>query len=78
MNIKKKFLTLSIRHQITLVIGIISILCLLSLLSLFSLYANIIISIQSRKRKEYYNQKYKEIIDSEIQFQSFYYINMNN
>ena len=71
MNIKKKFLTLSIRHQITLVIGIISILCLLSLLSLFSLYANIIISIQSRKRKEYYNQKYKEIIDSEIQFQSF-------
>ena len=71
MNIKKKFLTLSIRHQITLVIGIISILCLLSLLALFSLYANIIISIQSRKRKEYYNQKYKEIIDSEIQFQTF-------
>ena len=71
MNIKQKFLTLSIRHQITLVISAISSLCLLSLLSLFSLYSEIIISIQSRKRREYYNQKYKEIIDSEIQFQTF-------
>jgi hypothetical protein len=71
MNIKQKFLTLSIRHQISLVIGVISILCLLSLLALFSLYSEIIISIQSRKRREYYNQRYKGIIDSEIQFQTF-------
>ena len=71
MNIKKKFLTLSIRHQIIIVVIIISIFCLLSILALFSLYTNIIVSIQSRKRKEYYFQKYKEIIDSEIRFQSF-------
>ena len=71
MNIKKKFLTLSIKHQITLVIILISCLCLLSILGLFSLYSNIIINIQSRKRKEYYFKKYKEIIDSKVRFQTF-------
>ena len=71
MNIKKKFLTLSIKHQITLVIILISSLCLLSILGLFSLYSNIIINIQSRKRKEYYFKRYKEVIDSKVRFQTF-------
>ena len=71
MNIKRSFLTLSIKHQITLVIILISSLCLLSILGLFSLYSNIIINIQSRKRKEYYFKRYKEVIDSKIRFQTF-------
>ena len=71
MNFKKKFLTLSITHQISIVIFSISVLCLLCILGLFYLYTNIILSIQSRRRKQYYYNKYKEIILSEIQFQTF-------
>ena len=71
MSIKKKFLTLSISHQITLVIIIITIICLSTILAIFSLYSNIIISTKIRKRKEYIFQKFKEIVDSEIQFQTF-------
>ena len=71
MSIKKKFLTLSISHQITLVIIIITIICLSTILAIFSLYSNIIISIKLRRRKKYIFQKFKEIVDSEIQFQTF-------
>ena len=71
MNIKKIFLTLSITHQISIVIFSISLICLLFILGIFYLYTNIILSIQSRRRKQYYYNKYKEIIVSEIQFQTF-------
>ena len=71
MSIKKAFLTLSIRHQITIYIIVISIFCLFSIITLFSLYSHIIIGMQSKRRKEYYFQKHKQIIDSEIRFQSF-------
>ena len=71
MKIKKKFLTLSIRHQISSVIVILTIICLLLILSLFSLYTNIMINIHIRKRKQYYYQKYQDIVDSKIKFQSF-------
>ena len=71
MNIKQKFLTLSIRHQIFIVLIIISFLSLLSILGLFSLYENIIVNIIARRRREYYFNKYKEITISEIQFQTF-------
>ena len=71
MNIKKKFLTLSIRHQIFTVVIIISFLCLFYILFLFTLYANIIVSINARKKREYYFNKYKEITISEIQLQTF-------
>ncbi len=71
MGVKKTFLTLSIRHQITIYIIVTSITCLLSLLTLFSIYSQIILNMQSRKRNEYYFEKYKEIIDAEVKFQSF-------
>ena len=71
MGVKKTFLTLSIRHQITIYIIVTSITCLLSLLTLFSIYSQIILKMQSRKRNEYYFEKYKEIIDAEVKFQSF-------
>ena len=71
MKIKKKFLTLSIRHQISSVIVILTIICLLLILSLFSLYTNIMVNIHIRKRKQYYYQKYQDIVDSKIKFQSF-------
>ena len=71
MNFKQKFLTLSIRHQISIVIVILSIICLLSILALFSLFANIIVIIQSRKRKEYFYQQYYNVLNSEIEFHTF-------
>ena len=71
MNIKKHFLTLSIRHQISSVIIISSVISLLLILAVFSLYTNIILNIHMRKRKEYYFQKYQDIIESEIKFQTF-------
>lgn len=55
----------------TLVIVLISLLCLLSVICLFSFYSNILINIQSNKRREYYFKRYKEIIDSKIRFQTF-------
>ena len=71
MNIKQKFLTLSIRHQISLFVIIGSAICLLLILALFSLFTNIILNIHIRKRKEYYYKKYQDIIESEVQFQNF-------
>ena len=71
MDIKKKFLTLSIKHQISIILFLIYILCLFSTLGIFSLYTEIIVGMQYRKRKEYLYQKYKDIIDSQIRFQTF-------
>ena len=71
MNLKKVFLSLSIKHQISFVISIISILCLALILALFSLYGNIIISIRSRARQEYFNERYKLCFDSLIDLQNF-------
>ena len=71
MNIKKTFLTVSITHQILIVILSISFLCLFTILCLFTLYSNIIVNINVRNRREYYFNKYKEIIVSEIRFQTF-------
>ena len=71
MNIKQKFLTLSIRHQISLFVIIGSTICLLLILALFSLYTNILLNIHIRKRKEYYYKKYQDIIESEVQFLNF-------
>ena len=71
MNIKKNFLSLSIKHQISFVIALISVLSLLLILALFSLYGNIIISIRSRAREEYFHERYKLIFDSQVDFQSF-------
>ena len=71
MNLKKNFLTLSIKHQISFVISIISIMCLLLVLALFSLYGNIIINTRSRIRQEYFYERYKKTFDSQINFQNF-------
>ena len=71
MNLKKIFLSLSIKHQISFVISIISILSLCLILALFSLYGNIIISIRSRARQEYFNERYKLCFDSLIDLQNF-------
>ena len=71
MNIKKQFLSLSIKHQISFVIASISILSLLLILALFSLYGNIIINIRLRSRQEYFHERYKLIFDSQIDFQNF-------
>ena len=71
MNLKKNFLLLSIKHQISFVISIISILSLLLILALFSLYGNIIMSIRKRAREEYFNERYKYCFDSLIDFQNF-------
>ena len=73
MNLKKVFLSLSIKHQISFVISIISILCLALILALFSLYGNIIISIRSRARQEYFNERYKLCFDSLIDLQIFFF-----
>ena len=70
MNIKQQFLTLSIRHQITLSIIVLTLTCLLLCLSVLSLYANIMTNILALKRKEYFYQKYQDIVESEIKFQS--------
>ena len=71
MNFKQKLLTLSIKYQISIVIILLSILCLSFVLGLFHLYTNIIINMQRSKRKEYFYQRYKDIIDSKIRFQTF-------
>ena len=71
MNIKKKFLKLSIKHQISIILILIYVLCIFSTLGIFSLYTNIIIGMQYRSRKEFFYQRYKEVIDSEIRFQTF-------
>ena len=71
MNFKQKFLTLSIRHQISIIIIILSFLCLFLIIALFSLYTNIIINMQCRKRRQFYFEKYKNVISCEIEFQSF-------
>ena len=71
MNLKKVFLSLSIKHQISFVISIITLLCLVLILALFSLYGNIIISIRSRARQEYFNERYKLCFDSLIDLQNF-------
>ena len=71
MNIKKKFLTLSISHQIAIVFIILSVLCLLYNLAFFSLYTNIILNIRLSRRREYYYNKYEKIILGEIEFQTF-------
>ena len=71
MNLTKVFLSLSIKHQISFVISIISILCLILILALFSLYGNIIISIRSRSRQKYFNERYKLSFDSLIDTQNF-------
>ena len=71
MSIKKRFLTLSIRHQISFVISIIALMCLLFVLALFSLYANIITGACSRIRQGYFSERYKLIFDSQINFQNF-------
>ena len=71
MNLKKQFLTLSIKHQISIVISLISIFSLLLILALFSLYGNIILSIRSRAREEYFHERYKLIFDSQVDFQNF-------
>ena len=71
MNLKKNFLSLSIKHQISFVIALISILSLGLILALFSLYGNIIISIRYRGRKEYFNERFKLCFESQINFQNF-------
>ena len=71
MNLKKQFLSLSIKHQISIVISLISVLSLLLILALFSLYGNIILSIRSRAREEYFHERYKLIFDSQVDFQNF-------
>ena len=71
MNYKQKLLTLSIKYQISIVIILLSVLCLLFVLGLLHLYTNIIISMQKRKRKEYFYGRYKELLHSKIRFQTF-------
>ena len=71
MNLKITFLSLSIKHQISLVISLISILSLLLILAIFSLYGNIILSIRQRAREEYFHERFKFIFDSQIDFQNF-------
>ena len=71
MNFKQKFLTLSIRHQISIVVVILSFLCLFMILALFSLFSSIIVNIQAGKRKEYYNLQYYNLLNSEIEFHTF-------
>ena len=71
MNFKRQFLSLSIKHQISIVITIICICSLLLILALFSLYGNIILSIRSRARQEYFHERYKLIFDSQVDFQNF-------
>lgn len=71
MNIKKTFLTLSITHQILIVILLLSFLCLIVILGIFVIYSRIIANINAQRRKEYYYNKYKEIIVSEIHLQTF-------
>ena len=71
MNFKKKFLTLSIKHQISLVIIINIILCTSMTIVFFSLNLNIIINNFTRKRREYIYQKFHDILESEIKFINF-------
>ena len=70
MNFKKCFLTLSIRHQISLVIELIAFFSLIIILVLFYLYSNIILKIRSRSREQYFYERYKLIFDSQIDFLS--------
>ena len=71
MNIKKKFLKLSIKHQILITLVLIYLVCIFSTIVAFSMYNNIIIEMQYKLKKKYFYQKYNEIIESEITFQTF-------
>ena len=68
MNLKKYFLTLSIRHQISLVTELIAFFTLIIILILFYLYSNIILKIRSNSRETYFYDRYKLIFDSHIDF----------
>jgi len=71
MNLKAKFLTLSMKEQICIAIFVLDIFCALALLSICGSLAYEILKEDFNQKKLYFYDKYKEYIESCFYFQNF-------
>ena len=71
MNLKAKFLTLSMKEQICITIIVLNLFCVLVLLSICGSLAYEILQEDYNQKKLYFYDKYKEFIESCFYFQNF-------
>ena len=74
MNLKAKFLTLSIKEQICITIIALDLFCILVLLSICGSLAYEILKEDYNQKKLYFYEKYKQYIESCFYFQNFCFL----